>query len=358
MISQLSKLERRFLEIESLLTQSSVLSDSNTFKKLSKECAELRPIVSSYKEYKLTDKQLSEAKVLFKQSTEEGMKELAEEEMDVLSTKLEELKKELSVLLLPKDPYDNKNTFLEIRAGAGGDEASLFAGVLLRMYSRYSESRAWKLSIMSLSENELGGIKEVVVLIEGKDVYSTLKYESGVHRVQRVPQTESQGRVHTSTVTVALLPEMDDIEVKINESDLRIDTYRASGAGGQHINRTDSAVRITHLPTNIVVACQDERSQLKNKAKAMKVLQAKLFEQAETEQNKSLSQERKSQVGRGDRSERIRTYNFPQSRITDHRINYSSHDLEKFLEGDIQSILTLLKEHEKAQLIQTQSFDI
>lgn len=358
MINKLSKLERRLLEIESLLTQPSVLSDSKTFKKLSKESADLRPLVESYKDYKHADKQLAEARDLLKQSQEEDMKALAQEEIDALTTRLDALKKDLSIMLLPKDPYDDKNTFLEIRAGAGGDEASLFAGDLLRMYSRYSESRGWAFSIMSLSENELGGIKEVVVLIEGKDVYSTLKYESGVHRVQRVPQTESQGRVHTSTVTVAVLPEMDDIEVTINESDLRIDTYRASGAGGQHVNRTDSAVRITHLPTNIVVACQDERSQLKNKARAMKVLKAKLFEQAEMEQNKNLSLERKSQVGRGDRSERIRTYNFPQSRVTDHRINYSSHDLEKFLEGDIQGVLTVLKEHEQAKLIQTQDFDI
>ncbi|MES2613865.1 MAG: peptide chain release factor 1, partial [Bdellovibrionota bacterium] len=276
-------------------------------------------------------------------------------ELQDLKLSQEELEKKLSILLLPKDPNDNKNIFLEIRAGAGGDEASLFAGQLFRAYCRYAERRKWKVEIMSLNENELGGTKEVIALIEGENVYSTLKYESGVHRVQRVPQTEAQGRVHTSTITVAVLPEAEDVDVSINESDLRIDTYRAGGAGGQHVNRTDSAVRITHIPSGIVVACQDERSQIKNRAKGMKILKAKLLEAAEIEKEKAFSDERKLQVGRGDRSERIRTYNFPQSRITDHRINHTLHSIDAFMEGDVQNMLDALRTYYQTQGLKLQA---
>lgn len=354
MLSQLAKIERRYLEVEGLLTSGEVISNQNEFRKLSKERAELQEIVSIYHEFKKVEQDTQGTTELYSESTGE-MKDMAFQELQELKKRHEELEQKLSILLLPKDPNDGKNVFLEIRAGAGGDEASLFAGQLFRAYSRYAEKRRWKVEIMSLNENELGGTKEVIALIEGENVYSTLKYESGVHRVQRVPQTETQGRVHTSTVTVAVLPEADDVEIHINENDLRVDTYRAGGAGGQHVNRTDSAVRITHIPSGIVVACQDERSQIKNRSKAMKILQAKLFEAAEMEKEKAFSEERKAQVGRGDRSERIRTYNFPQSRVTDHRINHTIHSIDAYMEGDIQNMLDALQQHYQAESLKMQA---
>jgi peptide chain release factor 1 len=354
MLAQLSKIERRFLEVESLLARPEVISNQNEFRKLSKERSELEEIVDVYKLFKKNEADTQSTDELYQEASGE-MKDLAFQELQELKASREELEQRLSILLLPKDPNDSKNIFLEIRAGAGGDEASLFAGQLFRAYCRYAERRRWKVEIMSLNENELGGTKEVIALIEGENVYSTLKYESGVHRVQRVPQTEAQGRVHTSTITVAVLPEADDVDITINESELRIDTYRAGGAGGQHVNRTDSAVRITHIPSGIVVACQDERSQIKNRSKAMKILQAKLHEIAEMEKEKAFSDERKAQVGRGDRSERIRTYNFPQSRITDHRINHTIHSIDAFMEGDIQSMLDALRQFYQAQSLKLQA---
>ena len=354
MLQQLAKIERRFLEVESLLARPDVISNQNEFRKLSKERSELEEIVDVYLIFKKIETDTADTQELYDEASGE-MKDLAFAELQELKLNRENLEKKLSILLLPKDENDSKNIFLEIRAGAGGDEASLFAGQLFRAYCRYAERRRWKVEIMSMNENELGGTKEVIALIEGDNVYSTLKYESGVHRVQRVPQTEAQGRVHTSTITVAILPEAEDVDVTINESDLRIDTYRAGGAGGQHVNRTDSAVRITHIPSGIVVACQDERSQIKNRAKGMKILKAKLFEAAEIEKEKAFSEERKSQVGRGDRSERIRTYNFPQSRITDHRINYTIHSIDSFMEGNIQDTLDALRQYYQTQSLKLQA---
>lgn len=354
MMLQLAKIERRFLELENLLSHPEVISNNNEFRKFSKERADLEETVRLYREFKKIEEDTKSTEELMEESSGE-MKDLAFDELKSLKKRHEQLERKLAIHLLPKDPNDEKNVFLEIRAGAGGDEASLFAGQLFRAYTRYVERQKWKIEIMSLNENELGGTKEVIALIEGEGVYSILKYESGVHRVQRVPQTEAQGRVHTSTITVAILPEAADVEVSINENDLRIDTYRAGGAGGQHVNRTDSAVRITHIPSGIVVACQDERSQIKNRSKAMKILQAKLLEEAEIEKEKAFSEERKAQVGRGDRSERIRTYNFPQSRVTDHRINHTIHSIDAFMEGEIQEMLTLLRQHYQAEALKLQA---
>jgi peptide chain release factor 1 len=354
LVDQLSRLERRYLEIENLLQQPSVTANSNDFRNLSKEHSELSATIVVFRDYKTLQKQMSDAEQLLAEDSSE-FAELAAAEIEELREQLRVKEHDLRILLLPKDANDSRNVLLEIRAGAGGDEAGLFASELLRMYTRFCERNRFKVELMSLNESELGGIKEVIALISGENVYRTLKYESGVHRVQRVPATESQGRVHTSTVTVAVLPEAEDVEVSINENELRIDTYRAGGAGGQHVNRTDSAVRITHLPTGLVVACQDERSQIKNKAKALKVLQAKLLEQAQIEQDKALAAERKSQVGRGDRSERIRTYNFPQSRVTDHRINHTTHAIDDFMEGDIGDMLSRLAAYEQECLLKEQA---
>jgi peptide chain release factor 1 len=354
LVDQLARLERRFLEIENLLQQPSVSGNASEFRKLSKEHSELTETISSFRDYKSIQKQIEDTQHLIEEGGDE-FAEIAGEELIQLRAQLNDKEHELRILLLPKDANDTRNVFLEIRAGAGGDEAGLFAAELFRMYTRYCERNRLRVELMSLNENELGGVKEVIALISGENVYRTLKYESGVHRVQRVPATESQGRVHTSTVTVAVLPEAEDVEVSINESELRIDTYRASGAGGQHVNRTDSAVRITHLPTGLVVACQDERSQIKNRAKAMKILQAKLLEQAQIEQEKAFAAERKLQVGRGDRSERIRTYNFPQSRVTDHRINHTTHAIGDFMEGDISDMLSRLAAFDQEQLLKEQA---
>ncbi|NBO37268.1 peptide chain release factor 1 [bacterium] len=354
LLDQLARLERRYLEIESLLQQPSISGNAVEFRKLSKEHSDLSETISAFRSYKSTAKQMHQTQELVDEGATE-FAEIAYEELVLLRQQLQKQEHELRILLLPKDANDSRNVFLEVRAGAGGDEAGLFAAQLHRMYTRYCERRGFRVELMSLNENELGGVKEVISLISGDNVYRTLKYESGVHRVQRVPATESQGRVHTSTVTVAVLPEVDDVEVSINESDLRIDTYRAGGAGGQHVNRTDSAVRITHIPSGVVVACQDERSQLKNRSKAMKILQAKLFEIAQAEQEKAFAAERKSQVGRGDRSERIRTYNFPQSRVTDHRINHTTHAIEDFMEGDIGDMLARLSAFDQEQMLKDEA---
>lgn len=352
---ELARLERRYLEIESLLARPEIAAQANEFRKLSIERSELETPVALFRDFKRIDKDIADTTALYNESSGE-MKDLAYEELTALKEQRAKLEEELRVYLLPKDKNDSRNVLVEIRAAAGGDESSLFAAELWRAYTRFCERRKWKTEVLSLSDNGLGGVKEVVMFVEGQSVYKTLKYESGVHRVQRVPETEAQGRVHTSTVTVAILPEADEVdEININEGDLRIDTFRAGGAGGQHVNRTDSAVRITHLPTNIVIVCQDERSQLKNKSKAMKILQSKLLDLAQEAHEKSISDERRLLVGRGDRSERIRTYNFPQSRVTDHRINFTTHAIHDFMDGDMSEMVDLLEKHAQAEALKKQA---
>lgn len=338
MRDELARLERRFLEIENELSRPEIASNPALFRSLSQERAALEPGVSLFQEYKRLEAELSGARELEHESGEMG--DLARAEAAALESRLSSMRSSLRLSLLPPDPDDSRNVILEIRQAAGGDEAGLFAGELFRAYLRYSERRGWRSEILSVQESGIGGVKEAVAFLSGDRVYARLKHESGVHRVQRVPATESQGRVHTSTVTVAILPEADELDdVTVQDTDLRIDTYRAGGAGGQHVNRTDSAVRITHLPTGIVVACQDERSQIKNRSKAMKILQAKLLEIARTEREAAQSSERSAQVGRGDRSERIRTFNFPQSRVTDHRAGYTTHAIAEIMEGDLDDLL-------------------
>ena len=304
-----------------------------------KENSELEPIVMKYREYRKVNETIAESKQILEEESDEDLRELAKMELSEAESQIAEIEDELKLLLVPKDPNDEKNVIVEIRGGAGGDEAALFAGDLFRMYSRYAERKGWKTSLMSSNETGVGGYKEVSFLIKGKGAYSRLKYESGVHRVQRIPTTESGGRIHTSTATVAVLPEVDDVEVQINPEDLRFDVFRASGNGGQCVNTTDSAVRLTHIPTGEVVSCQDEKSQLKNKEKALKVLKARLYDRALADQQKEISAERKSQVGTGDRSERIRTYNFPQGRVSDHRINLTLYKLDSFIDGDIDEMI-------------------
>ncbi|MBP5426364.1 MAG: peptide chain release factor 1 [Clostridiales bacterium] len=342
MFDKLKNAEARYEEISLMLGQPDVINDQEKYKKLMKEYSHMEDLILAYREYKGVANNIKEAKLLLQDKLENDFKELVEEELKESQKKFEELENKLRVLLLPKDINDDKNVIIEIRAGAGGEEAALFVAVLFRMYSKYAEKNGWKTEIMDSNETEIGGFKEIVFLIEGEGAYSKLKFESGVHRVQRIPTTEANGRIHTSTVTVAVLPEVEDVDVTINPNDLRIDTYRASGAGGQHINKTDSAIRITHLPTGIVVSCQDERSQYKNKDKAMKVLRSKLYEIAQEEQDSMVAKERKNQVGTGDRSERIRTYNYPQGRVTDHRIGLTLYKLDEFFDGDIEEIVNAL----------------
>ncbi len=351
MKEKLSTLLERHQEVEALLSQAETAQDQNVFRALSQEYSELEPVVLCFKQWLGAQDNLKEAKVLLSDSDPE-MKELGQMEQDQALEDLEGFEKELTQLMLPKDPNDGRNVFLEIRAGTGGDEAAIFSGDLFRMYSRYAEQQRWSVEVMSASHGEHGGYKEVICRISGQNVYSKLKFESGAHRVQRVPETESQGRVHTSACTVAVMPEADEVgDIEINKNDLRIDTFRSSGAGGQHVNTTDSAVRITHIPTGVVVECQEERSQHKNKAKAMAWLQAKLMDHAISEQQKTQSENRRNLVGTGDRSDRIRTYNFPQGRLTDHRIGLTLYRLEDIMEGSVQLVIDPLVQEHQADLL-------
>ena len=346
---QLESIEEKVKKLEELMTDPEVLKDQSKIQSIAKEHKELSEILNLYDEYKKVSRQIEEVKQLLNSTPDDDLRELAEEELESLKKQQKDLEKKMEIALLPKDPNDEKNVILEIRQGAGGDEASLFAAELFRMYQRYAERHSWKTEILSLHPTEKGGIKEVIALIKGKNAYSRLKFESGVHRVQRVPETESSGRIHTSTVTVAVLPEAEEVDIEIKPEELRIETMRAGGAGGQHVNTTDSAVRITHIPTGMVVTCQDERSQLQNKMKAMQILRARLKDYYERLEKEKIAKERKEQVGTGERSEKIRTYNFPQNRVTDHRVNYTSYRINDVMDGDLDEIIDVLiaKENEE-----------
>jgi peptide chain release factor 1 len=345
MFAKLKDIEDRYKELEGLLSDPDIVGKQGLYQKYAKEHADLHELVETYRQYEKIKDRIEEDQSLLKENDEE-LKEIVKEEMPALKESLTALEEKLTFLLLPKDPNDERNVFLEIRAGTGGDEAGLFAGDLFRMYARYAELCRWRVEVISSSPaGGMGGFKEIIALIEGRGAYSKLKYESGVHRVQRVPITEAQGRIHTSAVTVAVLPEAEEVELKIDPNELRVDVYRSTGHGGQSVNTTDSAVRITHLPTGLVVTCQDEKSQLKNKNKALKVLRARLLDMMVQKQNAEISETRKNQVGSGDRSERIRTYNYPQGRITDHRIGMTIYSLENFLNGDIQPMIDALTNH-------------
>lgn len=350
MFDKLEAIEKRYEEINQKLTDPSVISDQDRYAKLMKEYSELSEIVEKYREYKKHKKAIDDAKEMLEEKPDKELREMIMAELEEAEAGLENTTHDLRVLMMPKDPNDERNVIIEIRGGAGGEEAALFAGDLYRMFTRYAERNNWTYEIIDANETELGGFKEVVFSIEGKGAYSRLKFESGVHRVQRIPSTESGGRIHTSTVTVAVLPEVDDVpEVEINPSDIKVDTFRASGAGGQHVNKTSSAIRITHLPTGIVVTCQDQRSQHKNKDKAMRVLRAKLYEIAQNQIDSTVAENRRSQVGTGDRSERIRTYNFPQGRVTDHRIGLTLYKIEQILDGDLDDIIDALITDDQAK---------
>jgi peptide chain release factor 1 len=352
MFSRLKDIESRYRDLEQLLSDPAVVGKPGVYQKYAKEHSDLNCLVETFREYEKTNLRIEEDQALLRESDEE-LKEIAREELPQLQESLESLTDRLKVLLLPRDPNDEKNVFLEIRAGTGGDEAGLFAEDLFRMYARFAETSGWKVEVMSsTAAGGMGGFKEIIALIAGKGAYSRLKYESGVHRVQRVPITEAQGRIHTSAVTVAILPEAEEVELHIDPNDLRIDVFHSSGHGGQSVNTTDSAVRIVHLPTGLIVTCQDEKSQLKNKHKAMKVLRARLLDAAMKKHNDAISETRKNQVGSGDRSERIRTYNFPQGRVTDHRIGLTSYSLENFLNGDIRFMIDALTTHFQADALQ------
>lgn len=347
MLNKLKDAEIRFITIEEQLQKPEIMQDISAYTELMKEHKNLAPTIEKYREYKKVCEDTEEARMLMEEDPE--MREMASEEYKYGKEEMVRLEEELKVLLLPKDPNDDKNVVVEIRACAGGDEAALFAGVLYRMYSMYADTMRYKIELMSANETGLGGYREITFMICGEGAYSRFKYESGVHRVQRVPETETAGRIHTSTASVAVLPEAEDVEIEINPSDLEIETIKSSGAGGQHVNKTESAIRLLHKPTGIVIECQDERSQFKNKDKAMKLLRAKLFDMKTREQNEKIASERRSQVGTGDRSERIRTYNFPQSRVTDHRIGFTLHSLENFLNGDIGELIDALATAETAE---------
>lgn len=342
MLEKLNFIENKYDELSTKISDPNVMAEQREWQKLCKEHSDLEILVIKFREYRKTAEDLESNKEMLYEDDDKELKEMIQEEIKMLTLNLEVIEKELNVMLLPKDPNDDKNVFIEIRGGAGGEEAALFAANLFRMYTRYAERRNWKVELMSLNETDIGGFKEVVFMLRGTGAYSRLKYESGVHRVQRVPDTESSGRIHTSTATVAVLPEVEDVDVVIGPNDLRIDVFRASGHGGQCVNTTDSAVRITHLPTGLVVSCQDEKSQLKNKEKALKVLKARLFKRAELERHALIAEDRKSQVGTGDRSERIRTYNYPQGRVSEHRINLTLYRLDSFLDGDIDEVIESL----------------
>lgn len=354
MLNKIRFLKEKFLEVEKEMMKPEIIADNKKYAELCKEYNELEPISLAYDDYAQVLSTIESDTELLETETDNELRSMLNTEIEESKKRIEELDEHIKILLLPKDDNDDRNVILEIRSGAGGEEASLFGGVLLRMYTMYAESKHWKVETLSISETELGGIKEASIRINGKGAYSKFKYESGVHRVQRVPETESSGRIHTSTSTVAVLPEHEEVDVEINEKDLQIDVYRSGGAGGQHVNTTDSAVRITHIPTGIVVACQDERSQLKNREKAMSIMRSKLYDHFQMQLDEEYAQNRRNQVGTGDRSERIRTYNYPQSRLTDHRINYTSYNLEGFLNGDLDDLisnLSVVEQKEKLERI-------
>ena len=358
MFENLLEAEKHFEEINEMLMNPDVINDTEKYKNLMKEHKNLSPIIEKFREYKTVENNLEGARQLIEESGQEPeLREMAEEEFKECKEKLEVLTDELKILLLPKDEDDDKNVIIEIRAGTGGEEAALFAHSVYRMYSMYSDRKGYKIDVMNLNETELGGIKEISFMVEGAGAFSRFKFESGVHRVQRVPETETQGRIHTSAITVAVLPEAEDVEIDINPADLEIDTYRSGGAGGQHVNKTDSAIRITHKPTGVVVECQDERSQFKNKDKAMKMLRTKLLDAEREKQRAAISSERKSQVGSGDRSERIRTYNYPQSRLTDHRIGLTLYSLEQILDGDLDGVIEALITADRTEKLQNSEFN-
>ncbi len=353
MFENLREAEKHYEEINELLMQPEVINDTEKYKNLMKEHKNLTPIIEKYREYMSAVSNLEGAKEMLDEGgLEPELKELAEEEMKAAKADIERFTEELKILLLPKDENDDRNVIIEIRAGTGGEEAALFAHSLHRMYTMYAESKGFKIEIMNINETELGGVKEISFMVEGDGAYSRFKFESGVHRVQRVPETETQGRIHTSAVTVAVLPEAEDVEVEINPADLEVDTYRSGGAGGQHVNKTDSAIRITHKPTGVVVECQDERSQFKNRDKAMKMLKTKLLDMEREKQQNAIASERRSQVGSGDRSERIRTYNYPQGRLTDHRINLTLYSLETILDGRLDDVIDALITADRAEKLQ------
>lgn len=352
LVEKLQQISYRHADISAALSDPEVMNNQDQYRDLSKEYAQLEPIVKAYRLYKDNEEALTQAQDLLDTETDADMRLLATDEVETLKVKLKELEEELKLLLLPQDPHDQCNIFLEVRAGTGGDEAAIFVGDLFRMYSRFAESKGWQVQILSMNESDQGGYKEIIAEVAGSNVFSQLKFESGAHRVQRVPVTESQGRIHTSACTVAILPKVETVEeVNINPNDLRIDTFRASGAGGQHVNKTDSAIRLTHLPTGVVVECQDERSQHKNKARAMSLLSARLLDAEQSKQRQEQAAQRKSLVGSGDRSERIRTYNFPQGRVTDHRINLTLYQLDDVMAGDLDPIVQPLIRELQAELL-------
>ncbi|WP_029688141.1 peptide chain release factor 1 [Thermoanaerobacter sp. A7A] len=356
MIDKLQAIEDRYVELSQKISDPNIISNVNEWRKYVKEHAAIEDIVLKYREYKKVLEDIEATKELLS-SNDEELKEMAEEELSQLEEKKEKLLEEIKILLIPKDPNDEKNVIMEIRAGAGGEEAALFAHDLFRMYSMYAEKKGWKVEIMSSNETDIGGFKEVILNISGKGAYSRLKYESGVHRVQRVPTTEAGGRIHTSTATVAVLPEVEEVDVEINPNDIKIDVFRSGGHGGQSVNTTDSAVRVTHIPTGIVVTCQDERSQIQNRERALKILRAKLYEMALEEQQREIAETRKSQVGTGERSERIRTYNFPQGRVTDHRIGLTLYRLQEVLDGDLDEIIDALILNDQAEKLKNMNLN-
>jgi peptide chain release factor 1 len=355
MFERLDQIENRYEELTRALASPEIMGDSSRYQKTAKAHSEIASIVEKYREYKDLTRGTIESRAMLLDETDPEMRAYAQEELDKLQARLGAVEEELKVLLLPKDPNDEKDVVLEMRAGTGGDEATLFAAEMFRMYTRYAETQGWKVEVLSTSESSVGGLKEVIALIEGNRVYSRLKYESGVHRVQRVPATEQQGRVHTSAVTVAVLPEAEDVDVKIDPKDLRIDTFCSSGPGGQSVNTTYSAVRVTHIPTNTVVSCQDEKSQIKNRDKAMRVLRSRLYEMEMQKQQDALAKERKAMVGSGDRSEKIRTYNFPQNRVTDHRIGLTMHQLQEVMDGKLQPVVEALGAHYQAEKLKAEA---